>query len=113
MRKLLLVPVILLGLAACAFQAQGAPAGLYVGAETGNHATNNTIGKKKGEACAMSILGLVTTGDAGIRAAAKAGGITNISAVDASHLNILGIYQKYCTIVSGTADGGGGAPEHP
>ncbi|MEZ5397948.1 MAG: TRL-like family protein [Bryobacterales bacterium] len=116
MRKLLLVPGLLLALVGCAaaFQGQGAPGGLFVNAETGLHATNNNIGKKKGEACAMSILGLVTTGDAGIRAAASAGGITQISAVDSKHFNILGIYSKYCTIVSGTSGGGGGGgDDHP
>jgi hypothetical protein len=114
MRKLLLVPGLLLALVGCAFMGQGAPSGAFVNAQTGLHATENNVGKKKGEACAMSILGLVTTGDAGIKAAAAAGGVTQISAVDSSHFNVLGIYQRYCTIVSGTSGGGGGdAPEHP
>ncbi|MEQ1507029.1 MAG: TRL-like family protein [Myxococcota bacterium] len=114
MTKLLVIPFALLGLTACAgfaFQGQGvATAGIYASAATPGMATINNIGKKKGEACATSILGLITTGDAGIRAAANAGGITQISAVDASTMNILGIYAKYCTIVSG--DAGAGA-EHP
>lgn len=116
MTKLFAVPVVLMGLTGCAgiaFQAQGVPtAGIYADASTGLHATNNSIGKKKGEACASSILGLITTGDAGIRAAADAGNIDNISAVDVSIMNILGIYAKMCTVVSGSA-GGAPAPEHP
>jgi len=106
MKKLLAVPLILLGLTACAggvFAGQGVAIGiLYSDATTPKFATDNTLGKKKGEACATSILGLVTTGDATIRAAADAGGIKNISAVDASIKNILGIVATYCTIVSGT-----------
>lgn len=115
MHKLLSVPFVLMALTGCAgvaFQAQGVPiAGIYADAATGLHATNHNIGKKKGEACASSILGLVTTGDAGIRAAANAGNIDNISSVDVSIMNILGIYAKMCTVVSGSA---GDAPvEHP
>jgi hypothetical protein len=84
-----------------------APIGfLYGDASSGLQGTNNNIGKKKGEACASSILGLITTGDAGIRAAADAGGVTQVSAVDASVMNILGIYTKYCTIVSGDSGEG-------
>lgn len=80
------------------------PAGaIYGDVSVGNLVTTNNIGKKKGEACASSILGLVTTGDAGIRAAADAGGVTQISAVDTSQMNVLFFYYKYCTIVSGDA----------
>lgn len=106
MYKLLAVPLLLAGLTGCAgiaFRGQGvATAGIYADVITPKHATNNKVGKKKGEACATSILGLVTTGDATIRAAADAGGIKNISAVDSKHRNILGIVATHCTIVSGT-----------
>lgn len=114
MRKLLAVPFVLMALTGCAAGAFGfgTPVGiLYADAGTGHGATDNNIGKKKGEACATSILGLVTTGDAGIRAAADAGGVTQISAVDTHFKQILGIYSKFCTVVSG--DSGGDAPEHP
>jgi len=106
MKKLLAVPLVLLGLTGCAgevFAGQGVAIGiLYADATTPKLATDNNLGKKKGEACATSILGLVTTGDATIRAAADAGGIKNISAVDVSIKNIIGIVATYCTIVSGT-----------
>jgi hypothetical protein len=106
MHKLLAIPLILAGLTGCAgiaFQGQGvATAVFYADATMPVHATTNNLGKKKGEACATSILGIVTTGDATIRAAADAGGIKNISAVDASIKNILGIVATYCTVVSGT-----------
>ncbi|MBX2803920.1 MAG: TRL-like family protein [Myxococcales bacterium] len=111
MYKLMAVPVVLMALTGCAgiaFQGKGVPlAVFYADATTGVQVTENNIGRKKGEACATSILGLVTTGDASIRAAADAGGIRNISAVDSSIRNILGIVATYCTIVSGTggADG--------
>lgn len=106
MYKLLGVPLVLFGLTGCAgiaFSGQGVAMGfIYSDAVTPKHATNNNVGKKKGEACATSILGIVTTGDASIRAAADAGGIKEVSAVDASIKNILGIVATYCTVVSGT-----------
>lgn len=118
MRKLFLVPALLTGLTGCAglaFSSQGVMvAGLYADGGTGTQATDNDLGKKRGEACASSILGLVTTGDASIRAAADAGGITQIAAVDSTITNILGLYAKYCTVVSGDAgDGGGGNDDRP
>jgi hypothetical protein len=106
MKKLIAVPIVLLGLTGCAgfaFSGQGVAQGfIYADANTPVHATENNIGKKKGEACAVSILGLITTGDASIRAAADAGGIKEMSAVDTQFTNILGIWAKYCTVVSGT-----------
>lgn len=113
MYKLLAVPFVLLGLTACAGGVwPGVPVAVfYTDAGVSKQATDNNIGKKKGEACASSILGVVTTGDAGIRAAADAGNITEISAVDTSFTNILGIYAKYCTVVSGDSGSGGGDKE--
>jgi len=113
MTKLLMVPAVLMALTGCA-AAAFAPLGpaqaiLYADSGSGRIVTENAIGKKKGEACASSILGLVTTGDASIRAAADAGGITRVASVDNNYTNILGIYAKYCTIVSG--DKGDTAPE--
>ena len=106
MSKLLavcLLPTALSGCAGFAFGLKNVPIGfIYADAVTPVHATNNNIGRKTGEACAMSILGLITTGDATIRAAADAGGVRDISAVDASMMNVLGVYAKRCTIVSGT-----------
>jgi hypothetical protein len=91
------------GCATFAFAGHGTAIGfVYTDATTPQHVTDNVLGKKKGEACATSILGWVTTGDASIRAAADAGGIKEISAIDSSFKNILGVYATYCTVVSGT-----------
>ena len=64
-------------------------------------ATSNKVGTKVGEASATSILNLVATGDAGINAAAKQGGISSISHVDFSEKSILGIFTKVTTRVYG------------
>lgn len=56
---------------------------------------------KTGTAKATSILGLVATGDASIKAAMQQGGITKIKYVDYSAKNILGLYGEYVTTVYG------------
>ena len=63
--------------------------------------TQNEIGSKTGQACTTNILGLVATGDASAAAAAKAGGINEISTVDVEFSTILGLFAKSCTTVTG------------
>ncbi len=60
------------------------------------------VGAKEGKACAQTILALVAQGDASIRAAARAGGITKIDSVDHYSRNMLGIMAEFCTIVRGS-----------
>ncbi len=60
------------------------------------------IGEKSGEACASSILSLIATGDAGIKAAAKKGGIKVVKSVDHNRGNVLGsVYVSTCTVAHG------------
>ena len=56
---------------------------------------------KVGVAKSTSILGLVATGDASIKAAAANGGIKTVKYVDYDAKNILGIYGEYTTTVYG------------
>ena len=56
---------------------------------------------KVGTAMATSVLGLVATGDASIRAAANNGGIKKIKHVEYSVKNILGVIGEYTTTVYG------------
>jgi hypothetical protein len=60
------------------------------------------VGAKEGQACAQSVLGLVATGDASIKEAARDGAITKIDSVDHYTRNILGILGEFCTIVRGS-----------
>lgn len=62
---------------------------------------NGTSTAKSGQACANNILGLISTGDASIDAAKKAGGITNVSSVDHDSTSILGLFGSFCTVVKG------------
>jgi len=99
----------LLGLAAgmamvsgCAIAGPGiVQGGLYSGYTLGSSVGPGT-GNKTGEACAMSILGIVAIGDGSIDAAKKDGGITQVASVDHKAFSVLGIYGNVCTVVTGS-----------
>ncbi len=59
-----------------------------------------SLGSKEGTACARSFMGLVSSGDASIKAAAQAGGINNVTRVD-HHTKWTIILGEYCTTVGG------------
>ena len=64
-------------------------------------ATSNSGYSKVGTAYCASILGLVATGDASIKAAMENGGITRIHHVDYDTKSYFGIYAKFTVIVYG------------
>jgi hypothetical protein len=64
------------------------------------NATSNPVGSKVGEA-GGSLIFLIGDVDASIRRAAANGGITDISTVDLEVTNILNVYQKLTTTVTG------------
>ncbi len=76
--------------------------GLYMDTK-GNVTTTLARGavSKTGEACTVNYVGLVSLGDASIETARKNAGIKKIAYIDNSYTNILGFYQKYCTLVRG------------
>lgn len=59
------------------------------------------LGSKTGEASSTAYLGMVSLGDCGVTAAAANGGISKVTHTDYKFVNILGLYQKYTTIVHG------------
>lgn len=61
----------------------------------------DSVGAKKGKACASSIAGVYATGDASIATAAENGGITTIESVDHHSTNLV-VLGKFCTIVRGS-----------
>lgn len=77
--------------------------GLIYSSSKGNVTTTLARGTvtKTGEACTASYLGIVGLGDASIETAQKNGGIKKIAYIDSSFMNVLGLYQKYCTLVRG------------
>ncbi len=56
---------------------------------------------KVGVAKATSVLGLVATGDASIKAAMQNGKITKVKYVDYEAKNVLGLFGEYTTTVYG------------
>jgi hypothetical protein len=59
------------------------------------------LGSKTGTSSATTFLGLVSTGDASAAAAARAGNITTIRHADYQFTSVLGVYQKFTTVVYG------------
>jgi uncharacterized lipoprotein NlpE involved in copper resistance len=96
-----LVALSLTGCAGMAFNGRSGMGMLFADSKLSESVSGNALGAKTGEACATSILGWVTTGDASIVAASKNGGIKKIGAVDNKSTNVLGLYSTYCTVVTG------------
>ena len=91
-----------IALSGCAIVRNEAVAGsLFLDATQPDMVTNNAGLSKKGTSAASSILGWVGTGDCSVGAAAKAGNITKITAVDYHSTSILGIFGTTTTIVYG------------
>ncbi|MBI3395525.1 MAG: hypothetical protein HY042_06805 [Spirochaetia bacterium] len=100
----LAVPVLLLAaLCASCITSYEPPGGLFSTNVTANRsiAAPTDLGSKFGEACAVSVLGLFASGDAGVRMAAAAGGVRVIKAVDYRVESTFIFYRKVCTIVYG------------
>ena len=77
------------------------PGFLYTDVRAPLAVTSNSGASKVGTSYATSILGIVASGNAGIDAAAREGGITKIQYVDYHAMNILGVYAKYTVYVYG------------
>jgi hypothetical protein len=56
---------------------------------------------KEGKVCSYSILSLVAFGNSTIAAAKKDGKITNVAEVNNTAFSILGLYGRYCTVITG------------
>jgi hypothetical protein len=68
---------------------------------TAESSSPSSAATKQGKACAESILGLLAHGDASVRAAKEDGGIKEVTVIDHSARNFLGIVGEWCTIVRG------------
>lgn len=92
--------VLVLSLSSCGTPRAGVPGLLFADTMTPLTATPNQPGHRIGEACATSILGLISRGDASIETARRNGAITLITSVDERYSNVLG-FVSYCTVVRG------------
>ena len=88
-------------LGGCAVVASPTTGFLYTKVQGPITTGNGTKTGKTGQACATNILGLISTGDASIDAAKKAGGITTVASVDHDSTSVLMVYGQYCTVVKG------------
>jgi hypothetical protein len=88
-------------LAGCGVMAHGPVTSLITLDQMGPVAMGSASSSPKvGRAQAYGIL-VYSTGDASIRAAMRAGGITRVHHVDSETMNIMGVYSTYTTIVYG------------
>lgn len=55
----------------------------------------------QGQACVTSYFGLFAKGDASVSAAQENGNIEKVSMIEHSTFNLLFLYNRYCTIVTG------------
>ncbi|HEX4869591.1 MAG TPA: TRL-like family protein [Moraxellaceae bacterium] len=88
-------------LGGCAYVASPTTGFIYTKVQGPITTGTATATAKSGQSCATNILGLISTGDASIDAAKKAGGITNVSSVDHDSTSVLGLYGTFCTVVKG------------
>ena len=89
---------------ACSPNGYIAPSGSIIQTTTLNKEISDSapVGGKTGEACVGGLLGILSEGDAGVKAAAAAGGITTVRVVDYKNDNLLGtLLANTCTIVHG------------
>ncbi len=76
------------------------PGTIYTGMKAGSFENSDIQPAKEGQACAQSVLGIITWGDASIEAAKKDGSIKKVASVDHESFAVL-VYGKYCTVVKG------------
>jgi hypothetical protein len=75
--------------------------GWYADVKWGTEIPSGSPGSKVGMAECQTILGLFASGDATVETAARNGGITTVKTVDHHSMNVLGIYSKFTTKVTG------------
>jgi hypothetical protein len=95
----ILAPVLLGGCAVVASPVGNAA--IYTGVRGPITTGTASSGTKEGRACASNIIGIVAVGDASIAEAKRNGGIGAVATVDHDSLNVLGVYSRFCTIVTG------------
>jgi len=100
-RHLIILAVLSVSISGCLAVATPARGILYTDVQFGDVSTSATGSTKEGKACAESFFSLIAVGDARIATAKANAGITEVSVIDHSTKNILGIYGEYCTVVKG------------
>lgn len=107
MKTLALVSLLFLGACAAGLPKSGATPGSFGMVEViqAQYEGGAAERPKAGKACSRSFLGLVSLGDAGVEAAKRAGGITNVQEINREIFGFtlyLPIYAKSCTVIRGS-----------
>ena len=74
---------------------------IYTSVKAPQSATNAAEYSKLGTSSCTSVLGIVATGDASIKAAMENGKIAKIHHVDCKSMSVLGLFAKFTTYVYG------------
>lgn len=99
--KLALIAGLVVGLGGCIGAPVVPPLGIvYTDIDAPLTLAGDT-GTRRGESTVTAWLGLFSTGDGGVKAAAANGGITQVKRVDYEYYNLIGIYQRYKTVAYG------------
>lgn len=102
MKKLLVPGVLGLLCAGCVSAPFQPPPGLFETTKAPLSTQGNwKVGAKEGRSSVSTYLGLISTGDCSISAAARAGGLTKVDYVDYEYENYIGVYQKTTVVVYG------------
>jgi hypothetical protein len=88
-------------LAGCGVMAHGPVTSMITLDLKGPVAMGSASGSSKVGRAQVKGIFVYSTGDASIRAAMRAGGITRVHHVDSETMNIMGFYSTYTTIVYG------------
>ncbi|WP_164856440.1 TRL domain-containing protein [Lujinxingia sediminis] len=101
-RKLALIALLLLSLSGCA-SATGDFGLLYTGVSVPGPVTDNEVGLKTGKSCVTHILfiPLSRSDKPPMATAAEDGEIVHIGTVNHSTMNVLGLFRRSCTVVTG------------
>lgn len=99
MKKIMLLSVTAVLLAACATPGTYVGTALFAQTQQPVMATN-APGTKVGRACATNILGLLIQGDMSVEAAKRNGKITQVSSIDTDIKSYV-VYAEVCTVVTG------------
>ena len=100
MKKSLIVAIAAVLLGGCASVASPVVGSVTVTKWDGGVSNSEVAQTKTGRACAIVVFGF-GGGDASISKAMEDGSITKVANVDHSSINALGLFGKYCTIVTG------------
>lgn len=96
-----IIAIIAIFFSSCAIAKAPLTGVLYTDTTAPFAVTSNEGASKVGTAKAISILGLVAAGEAGVQNACKSAGITKIHHVDEKAVSILGIFASYEVVVYG------------